>query len=135
MRKILFIVVAVAVIGYALKVMMFSSQPRQPNDHLAIFNNLRILDIAKQQWMLEKKPVKDSWPSSSDLSPYIKKIDGIGSLVESLADEVYIINRADRPVSVYFPKDTQIRQQHFRGGLLFTMDDLQQYYDDYGKTH
>ena len=85
--------------------------------------------------MLEKKPAPDSWPSSSDLSPYIKKLDGIESLVESLADEVYIINQADRPVTVYFPKDTQIRQWHFHGGLLFTMDDLNHYYDDYGKIH
>jgi len=56
-------------------------------------------------------------------------------LVESLADEVYIINRADRPVAVYFPKDTQIRQWHYPGGLLFMMEDLKQYYDDYGKAH
>jgi len=135
MRKILFILIAVVVLGVALKVLVFSSPPRQPNEHLAVFNNLRILDTAKQQWMLERKPAPDSWPSSSDLAPYIKKIDGIDSLVESLADEVYIVNRADRPVAVYFPKDMQIRQWHFSAGLLFTMDDLQHYYDDYGKTH
>ena len=135
MRKILFILVAVAILCFALKVLILSSTPQQPPDNLAVFNNLRILDTAKQQWMLEKKPAPDSWPSSSDLSPYIKKLDGIESLVESLADEVYIINQADRPVTVYFPKDTQIRQWHFHGGLLFTMDDLNHYYDDYGKIH
>lgn len=134
MRKLLFIVVVIAVLGVALKILMFSPRPHQPPDNLAVINNLRILETAKQQWMLEKKPASDSWPSSSDLAPYIKKIDGIDSLVESLADEVYIVNRADRPVAVYFPKDTQIRQWHFRGGSLFTMDDLQRCYDDYGKS-
>jgi len=129
MRKILFIVVAVAVIGVALAVLLPAFTARQPVEKRgAILNNLRQLDAAKQQWMLETKAAPDRWPSSSDLSAYI-------NLVEPISDEVYIINRADRPVAVYFPKDTQIRQWHFRGGLLFTMDDLQHYYDDYGKSH
>jgi hypothetical protein len=136
MRKILFIVAAVVILGIALAILFPALTVHQPIEkRAAVFNNLRQLDAAKQQWMLETKVAPDSWPSPSDLSPYIKKIDGVDGLVESLADEVYIINRADRPVAVYFPKDTQIRQWHFRGGMLFTMVDLQHYYDNSGKTY
>jgi hypothetical protein len=57
------------------------------------------------------------------------------SLVTPLAGEVYIVNRADRPVVVYFPKDVQIGQLHFKNGSLFTMDDLKHFYDDPDKKH
>jgi hypothetical protein len=111
-----------------------SAQKNQPNDPLAVFNNLRILNAAKQQW-LRTMPVPNSWPSKQDISHYIMMKPSSGSLVTPLADEIYIVNRVDRPVMVYFPKDVQIGQLQFKNGSLFTMDDLKHFYDDSGKKH
>ena len=124
------VIAAVIFIGYSSA----SAQTSQPNDPLAVFNNLRILNAAKQQW-IRTKPATDSWPSKQDISRYIMTKAGGDSLVASLAGEVYILNRADRPVMVYFPKDIQIGQLQFKEGTLFTMDDLKHFYDDSGKKH
>jgi hypothetical protein len=112
-----------------------SAQTTQTNNPLEVFGNLRILNAAKQQWALKSKPATNSWPSKQDISRYIITKPSGDGLVTSLASEVYIVNRADRPVVVYFPKDTQIGQIQFKEGALLTMDDLKHIYDDSSKKH
>lgn len=126
----------IAVIAAAIFIgcSMASAQTNQPNDPLAVFNNLRILNAAKQQWA-RTKPAPDSWPAKQDISRYIMMKPSGDGLVTPLAGEVYIVNRADRPVMVYFPKDILIGQMQFKEGSLFTMDDLKHFYDDSGKKH
>lgn len=86
------------------------------------FNVQRITD-AKQSWALDKQASMDSWPAESDLAPYLVHAD-FRRAIGRVRDEVYVINRVDRPVCVYFPRDFSWRGYEFKAGQLLTLDDL-----------
>jgi hypothetical protein len=98
--------------------------------HPAIYDNLRRLDSAKQQCVMEQKAPPGSWPTKSNILPYLARNPNseFDEVIPSVCGEVYIINRADRPVLVYFPKEVQHPSEGvFREGLLMSMEDLQHY--------
>jgi hypothetical protein len=88
----------------------------------SIVNNLRQLNAAKQQWLLDKKPSSDTWPIKTNLMLYFgpREAASFDQCVPPVAGEIYIINRADRPVEVYLTKDIF----PFKEGQLLTIDDI-----------
>lgn len=130
MRTTRFIAVLVGVVAVcflAALLVLNLAQPRIRDPHNTFYTNLRRITEAKQQWVSERKAAPDSWPGKEDILAYLTphREQGFSALVPSLAGEQYIINRADRPALVYFPKNAD----GFREGQLLTMDDLQAYYE------
>jgi hypothetical protein len=147
MRKILHIVVRVvlitvvaAILGLAALFLVNLYRPARTNDaRISIFNNLRRLDSAKKQWASEQKAPPGSWPTKHDILLYLTPDpdQGFDKAVPSRLGEIYVLNRTDRPVAVFFPKDTRdllIPANEFEEGQLLTLDDLQRHYDlKYGR--
>jgi len=88
----------------------------------SIVNNLRQLDAAKQEWLEEEKPSLDSWPSKTNMMCYLGPRGAVNfdQCVPPMDGEIYIINRADRPVGVYLTKDIS----PFKAGQLPTIEDI-----------
>jgi hypothetical protein len=128
MRKIITVFASVALGLFLLTTVLLRFVSTRTGHHAAIYDNLRRLDSAKQQCVMEQKAPPDSWPTKSNILPYLARNPNskFDEVIPSVCGEVYIINRADRPVLVYFPKDIQNPIEGvFRGGMLMTMEDLQ----------
>src|SRR5271170_6207708 len=121
MRRDLTIAGVVCLIGFIF--ILFSSHRHRSNwPNNSILNNLRQLDAGKQQWLLDKKPSPDSWLSRTNMMLYLGPRGAVSfdQCVPPLNGEIYIINRADRPVEVYLTKDIS----PFKEGQLLTIDDI-----------
>jgi len=121
MRKLSLI--AVVIVVAALAILLVRPHRVRSDHHNSILNNLRNLDGAKEQWLLEQKPSPVSWPSKADMMRYLGGPRGATTFdmcVPPLDGEIYVINRADRPVAVYLTKDAF----GFREGQLLTIEDI-----------
>jgi hypothetical protein len=121
MLKLGFIAVLLVTVGL---VTWFASPNRARSDrHNSILGNLRQLNNAKEQWRLDQKPSVVSWPSRADIMQYLgpRGATTFDQCVPPLDGEIYVINRADRPVAVYLTKDSF----GFREGQLLTIEDIQ----------
>ena len=64
-----------------------------------VFNNLRIIEGAKDQWAIENKKENGALPTISDLAPYLKN----GKIQIGPAKEKYNINAIGTPASAIAP--------------------------------
>lgn len=95
-----FVPVATALIVLLLAVIVMPNFVRARNTAAknSILNNLRVLDVAKQQWALENKKSDTDVPTLEDIAPYFKG-DGAASL--TVAGEKYELGRVqDDPVAI-----------------------------------
>lgn len=121
MSKSAFIIVVIAVIA----VLVLWPRPHRTTGsssysyHYSVMvNNMRQLDGAKAQWQLEHMPASNVWPSKIEIRDYLGR--GFTSF-EPVNGEIYVINRADRPVAVYLTKDAF----GWKEGQLLTIEDIQ----------
>jgi len=94
-----------------------NSEVRRPNPPLYV---LRVIEGAKQQWIMECAPASNAWPAEADIMRYVKG-DRLEEEFPSRYGEVYIVNRADRPAAVYLPRAAF----GMRGRQLLTLEDIQ----------
>ncbi|MCX6930225.1 MAG: hypothetical protein NT154_44495 [Verrucomicrobia bacterium] len=108
MRNLAFIVVVIAVI--VVLVLVLLPRPHRTTGsppYSVMMNNLRQLDGAKHQWLLEKMPASNVWPSKAEITDYLGRggVTSFKTVMPPVDGEIYVINRADRPVAVYMTKD------------------------------
>ena len=124
MRKYLTVAIVLCVIGLAwtFRSLIFP-RANMGGPRNTILNNLRQLDGAKEQWILERKPSTNTWPSQTDLLPYLSQrlAKTLDEALPPLKGEVYIVNRTDRPVAAYLTKDAF----GFKEGQLLTIEDIE----------
>jgi prepilin-type N-terminal cleavage/methylation domain-containing protein len=88
------IMIVVAIIGLLAAIAIPNFVKARENAQLnSIFNNLRILEGAKDQWALEnKKGTGDTVTSVSTLSDYLK-----GGTIKSVVSETYVAEQIGSP--------------------------------------
>jgi hypothetical protein len=122
MRNLAFIVVVIAVIV----VLVLLPRPHRTTGsppYSVMMNNLRQLDGAKHQWRLEQMPASNVWPSKVEIMLYLGRpgVTNLEKCIPPVDGEIYVINRADRPVAVYMTKDAFGRKE----GQLLTIEDME----------
>jgi hypothetical protein len=80
----------------------------------SIFNNLRIIQGAKDQWALERKQPAGAVPTWSDLAPYL----GNGKFPRYVLKEKYTINPVGIPPSALAP----VKIGTYPAGSTITLD-------------
>jgi hypothetical protein len=120
MRKALMILVglsAVLAMAIVFKDSASHSEVRRSNPPLHV---LRVIEGAKQQWIMECAPASNAWPAEADIMRYVRG-DRLEDEFPSQHGEIYIVNRADRPAAVYLPTTAY----GMRGRQLLTLEDIQ----------
>jgi hypothetical protein len=84
----------------------------------AIINELRQVDAAKNEFILEKEPPPDYIVTEADLKPYIK-LNKEGR-IPRFGPERYVLNSQNEPVSAVFDSDYRIRRRGWHEGFTFT---------------
>ena len=99
-----------------------------------ISHHLQELEGAKHQWALEYKKPTVAWPTKQDLAVYLQpsksESEEFDLRLPPLVGELYIINRMDKPVMVYFPKSAG----EFKEGEILTLTELKQHYEQLKQT-
>lgn len=90
----------------------------------SVLMDLDRLNGAKEQWKLEQKPSGVAWPAKAEIVRYLGRhgSEAFEDCLRPLNGEIYVINRADRPVAVYLTKDAF----GFKEGQLLTIEDIEQ---------
>jgi hypothetical protein len=78
-----------------------------------IFNNLRILEGAKEQWALEHHATNGALPAAAELTPYLKG----GEFPAPAAGEIYTINPVGQLITAKLP----MKISEFEAGTLLTV--------------
>jgi hypothetical protein len=84
----------------------------------AVINNLRQVDAARNEFILEKKPSPDHIVTEADLTSYIKL--NSDRKIPRLGPERYVLNPIDKPVYVIFESDWRFPRRGWREGFTFT---------------
>ena len=84
----------------------------------AVINNLRQVEAAKNQFILEKKTSPDQIITEQDLTPYIK-LNSEGK-IPHLGPARYILNPVGQPVYAVLDSDWRIPRRGWHEGFTFT---------------
>ncbi len=84
----------------------------------AVINNLRQVDAAKNEFILEKNPPTNYVPTEADLTPYIK-LNAEGK-IPHVGPERYVLNPLNQPVYAILDSDWRIRRRGWHEGFMFT---------------
>ncbi len=120
MRKSLMILLGfsgVLAVVIAFRHFASTSELRRPNPPVYV---LRVIEGAKQQWIMESAPASNAWPAEAEIMRYMRG-DQIADEFPSRYGEIYIINRADRPAAVYLSRAAF----GMRAGQLLTLQDIE----------
>jgi len=84
----------------------------------SVVNNLRQIDAAKREFILEKNPPTNYVLTEADLTPYIK-LNAEGK-IPHVGPERYVLNPLNQPVDAILDSDWRIRRRGWHEGFGFT---------------